>query len=202
MLMVRLTPDENHIRILECDSTLEVFLHFTQKDMEKFCLKKNHGERFEAYLALYECAYDYARAQGFEVGQDTLFSLHNEFRKMGYKNEWLWKKKLFRELDIYVFFQCALSTIDFTLSIEVLNAKKDVLKLKKVLFRTCPNELCYDKDFRHIIINERQIIITDFLDYPFFSINIDDLSKGILSVDNYGHDLLHEYDKKIEAITF
>ena len=200
MLAVTLTPDENHIKISKCDCVLDVFLHYTKEEMEKLLLLKNPKERFEAYLELYERGYEYARTQGFEVGQDTLLALHNEFREKGYRNEWLWKKKLFRELDLYVFFQCAFTTIDFTLSIEVLNAKKNVVKLKEVLFRTYPSEFCYDKDFRHIIFDKNKIIITDFLDYPLLSINIDKLRKGILDVDDYGHDLLHKYDDEIKLI--
>ena len=134
MLSVRLTPDENHIKIWECDCTLEVYLHFTKEDMEKLLLVKNRQERFDAYLELYERAYRYAREQGFEVGQDTLLALHREFRENGYRNEWLWKKKLFREHDLYVFFKCAFTTTDFTLSIEVLNAKKNVVKTKRGSF--------------------------------------------------------------------
>lgn len=200
MLSVTLTPDENHIKINEGDCVLKVFLHFTKKDMERLLLLKRYEERFDAYLALYERGYEYARMQGYEIGQDTLMSLHHDFRENDYKNEWLWKKKLFREFDLYVFLQCAFTTIDFTLSIEVLNAKKNVVKLKKTLLRTYPDEICYDKDFRHIIINENQIIITDFLDHPFLSINIDKLRNGILSVDDYGHDLLHKYDDEIKLI--
>lgn len=200
MLSVTLTPDENHIKILECDCVLKVFLHYTKEDMEKLLLLKKREERFDAYLKLYERGYEYARTQGFEVGQDTLLSLHHDFRENGYRNEWLWKKKLFRELDLYVFFQCAFTTIDFTLSIEVFNAKKNVMKLKEVLFRTYPDEICYDKDFRNIIFNENHIIITDFLDHPFLSISIDDLRHGILSIQDYGHDLLHKYDDEIKQI--
>ena len=126
--------------------------------------------------------------------------LHRNFRELGYKNEWLWKKKLFREHDMYVFFKCAFTTIDFTLTIEVMNAKKDILRLKQVLFRTYPDELCYDKDFRHIIIDGSSLIITDFLNHPFIGINIDDLKNNILTVDGYGHDLLHKYEKEIKLI--
>ena len=101
---------------------------------------------------------------------------------------------------MYVFFKCAFTTIDFTLTIEVMNAKKDILRLKQVLFRTYPDELCYDKDFRHIIIDGSSLIITDFLNHPFIGINIDDLKNNILTVDGYGHDLLHKYEKEIKLI--
>lgn len=67
-------------------------------------------------------------------------------------------------------------------------------------FRTYPDELCYDKDFRHMIIKENRIIITDFLDHPFFSISMDKLKEGVLSIDDYGHDLLHKYDDEIKQI--
>ena len=51
-----------------------------------------------------------------------------------------------------------------------------------------------------MIIKENQIIITDFLDHPFFSISIDKLKEGVLSIDDYGHDLLHKYDDEIKQI--
>ena len=60
--------------------------------------------------------------------------------------------------------------------------------------------MCYEKDFRNIVIVDNQILITDFLDHPFLSISIGDLNNGVLSVDGYGHDLLHKYDKEIKLI--
>ena len=97
-------------------------------------------------------------------------------------------------------FQCTFTSTDFTLSIEALNAKKNIVKLKDVLLRTYPDEICYEKDFRNIVIVDNQILITDFLDHPFLSISIGDLNNGVLSVDCYGHDLLHKYDKEIKLI--
>ena len=200
MLSIRLTPDDNSIKIDRCDAVLEIFLHFTKEDIAKLLMLKNREERFEAYLELYERGYEYAKAEGFEIGQDILLSLHRDFRENNYKNEWIWKKKLFRELDLYVIFQCTFTSTDFTLSIEVLNAKKNIVKLKDVLLRTYPDEICYEKDFRNIVIVDNQILITDFLDHPFLSISIGDLNNGVLSVDGYGHDLLHKYDKEIKLI--
>ncbi len=200
MLYIRLTPEDSHIKVKEYSHVLEVFLHFTKEDLDKILQMQSHEERFEAYLELYERSYAYTKEQGFEIGQDILLILHRNFRELGYKNEWLWKKKLFREHDMYVFFKCAFTTIDFTLTIEVMNAKKDILRLKQVLFRTYPDELCYDKDFRHIIIDGSSLIITDFLNHPFIGINIDDLKNNILTVDGYGHDLLHKYEKEIKLI--
>ena len=54
--------------------------------------------------------------------------------------------------------------------------------------------------FSYYLIKENQIIITDFLDHPFFSISIDKLKEGVLSIDDYGHDLLHKYDDEIKQI--
>ena len=200
MLCVTLTPDRDNVKIHECDCVLKVFLHFTKKEMESLLSLTSKEDRYEAYLELYERGYNYAEKQGYNIGQDTLLSLHREFREKNYKNEWLWKKKLFRELDLYVFFQCSFTSVDFTLSIVVYNAKKSMMKLKEVLLRTYPDEICYDKDIRHLVYSDDKLTISDFLDHPFLSINLDALKNGVLSVDNCGHDLLHRYDDEIKII--
>ena len=52
MLSIRLTPDDNSIKIDRCDAVLEIFLHFTKEDIAKLLMLKNREERFEAYLEL------------------------------------------------------------------------------------------------------------------------------------------------------
>jgi hypothetical protein len=40
------------------------------------------------------------------------------------------------------------------------------------MLRTDPDEICFDKEFKDILIDEKNIIVTDFLDYPQFVIDI------------------------------
>ena len=45
MLSIRLTPDDNSIKIDRCDAVLEIFLHFTKEDIAKLdILTKSEAE--------------------------------------------------------------------------------------------------------------------------------------------------------------
>jgi len=192
MFLINLNPKDLCIRYNvydRSDTVLRTYMPFTKEDLWKFSSLTKQEDRYEYYLELLENGYMYALSQGYEFGQDKLLELHHKFREGGYKNEWLWKKKLFRDKDMYVFFKCALTTFKFTLTLEVYNAKQTQCLLKEVIFRTAPDSLLYDKDIRNLVIDDGKMTITDFLCHPLLSIDINDLSRAVLTIDGHGHQL-------------
>jgi len=195
-LRIRYNADDRY------DTDLDVYMPFSKEEFQQYLSLTKLEDRYKFSLKLFEKAYMYARNQGYEFGQDTLLELHRNFSEGGYKNEWLWKKKLLRDKDMYVFFKCALTTFNFTLTLEVYNAKQTQCLMKEVIFRTGPNPILYDKDIRHLVISGGIMTITDFLDHPLLSIDIDDLSRGVLAVDDHGHQLLERDTEFIKSITW
>jgi len=202
LFIVTLTPYEQRIKFYEYSKCVETYLQFTKEDLHQYLSIQSLENRYEYYLELLRQGYMYAFDSDYNFQPNILLSLHQQFRENGYKNEWLWKKKLFRELDLYLFFKCAFTSFDFTLSIEVYDAKQRQCKLNKVIFRTGPDEIFFSKNIRNLIVDKDNIIITDFLDYPFLSISLNDLCKGIIRVNDYGNNLLLRYQNLINKITW
>lgn len=186
-------------KFLEVDKALSVVLPFNSVEQEKYLRISDEFARYDFYLQKIETAYIHI-CKTYRLPIETFINILYRFRVDGYSNKWLWKKKLLRDRDLYVFFNCSFTSFDFTLSIDAYNAKRTVLKISDVLLRTYPNELCFDKDFRHLVINADEFTITNFLDKPLLSVCIDDLQKGVVQVNNYGNDLLHKYDNEIKEL--
>ena len=72
------------------------------------------ADDFEYYLSLYEAGF--RAAAGFkEIPLSVLLNLLGEFRQLGYKNEWLYKKKHFPGDDVSVALNCYFTTHEFRL---------------------------------------------------------------------------------------
>lgn len=176
---ITLTPLENSVQIHDWDQALSIKKHFSQKDKEYFLSLTKLEDRFEYFLSLLEQGYQMAVDAGHaEICIDQLRQLHETFRSGNYKNEWLWKKKQLKDKGIYIFFNCYFTTFDFKLVLDVYDLKKTKKICSGVIMRTLPDELCYDKDFRKLVITDEEIIILDFLDYPNFTISIPKLLQG------------------------
>ena len=206
MLSINLTPLEDSVEIHDWDQVLSIKIHFAPKDKEHFLSLTKLEDRFEYFLSLLEQGYQMAVDAGYsEICIDKLLQLHETFRSGNYKNEWLWKKKQIKDKGIYIFFNCYFTTFDFKLVLDVYDLKKTKKICSGVIMQTLPDEICYDKDFRNLVITDDKIIILDFLNYPNFCINIQELVQGqVISccVNKDTAELLEKASKKIAEITW
>ena len=158
--------------------TLDVKLQFTMEEKSHYLRIKNEIERFEFYLSLLEAGYRLAETLK-PIPRDILLSIHDEFRKNGYKNESLFKKKRLGEYGIKIELTHVLTSYSYNLVLSVydLNGK---LKGKNSIYETLPDEILFNKNVRHLVIDDNKLIVTDFLDHPQFVCDLTDLSKGIV----------------------
>ena len=105
MLAIILHPSQEGCEEWKCAKSLSVYIRYNKEDIAYLNTLTDLFERFEYYLSLYEKGYRIAIASGYnEIPLDALLQIHEQFRKDGYENKWLWKKKLLREDDIYISF--------------------------------------------------------------------------------------------------
>lgn len=116
-----------------------------------------------------------------DVPLQELLQLVGEFRTNGCKNEWLHKKKRFKDYDIEVSLNCSFTTLDFKLVATIKRLSTKEVLCSGVVLQTEPDELCFDKEFKDILIDGRNIVITDFLDRPNILINLDRATEKTLT---------------------
>lgn len=183
MLLVSIGKEpQREIDLSDCFSSLTTFVSFTQEQMDKLVEITDYNARAEQYLLLLERGYEIANKY-YDIQIDKLLNLHKEFRNNGYKNEWLFKKKIIREYGIYVFFRCYFTAFEFRLELEVYDRKQTHLITKGVVYRTGPDEIHFSKDFnKGIEIDGNMMYLLNFLDKRAFGFNLDLLSDGEFDV--------------------
>ena len=204
--MISVNPDakKNHCKIVS-EFVLKNDILVSNEEIERYCQMNNLTDRYEFYLSLLERGY--LQAQGFKesVPMEALLSLHQQFREGGYKNEWLFKKKLLRNFGIYIYLNCYFTTFDFSLELEVYDLKTKALVTKGIILQTPPDEICYDYKFKQISIMHDKLIILDFLAHPRYEVDLRDLSDGKFNVKYLKEKDIDEKIKdfdKIQSITW
>jgi hypothetical protein len=114
-----------------------------------------------------------------DIPLDTLLNLIKEFKNNNCKNEWLHKKKQFKEEDLEVILTCEFTTNYFQLiaTIKQLSSKKELVK--GVVLKTVANEIAYEGMFKDIIF-DKNIVITYITNIPIIIINKKAAFKGKL----------------------
>lgn len=183
MLSINLHPTEDSCEFSDYTKSLQVNIRFTQDDISYLKTLKNLPERFDYYLSLYERGYRRAIEEGYtEIPLDRLLHIHEQFRSEGYNNSWLWKKKLLREDDTYLFFYIHFSSFDIRMTLTVMDKKKTIVKCADTICQMNPWYDFFWKSFRKLTFTDTEIILMDFIDYPFLSIDRKALCEGKISV--------------------
>jgi len=177
MISIALLPDNKTEQTkITAINVLETYLPFDQKRYEQI----KGTEDCSYYLELLEQGFK--KASEFNpIPLDTLLNLIDEFKKGGYKNEWLHKKKRFKEKDLEVVLTCEFTTNYFQLitSINQISTKKELVK--GIAIKTKPDEIHFDKMFKDILIDDNFIIITDASDSARVLINIEEAKKSFFN---------------------
>lgn len=182
-----------------CFKSLEVYIPFSQDDVDNIVRIKDFEKRIEAYLSIYEKGYNLAN-EYCDIPVGILLGLHQQFREEGYRHEWLFKKKIIKEYGIYVFFRCYFTSIDFRLELEVYNLKQTILLTKGVVLRTDPDRLCFGKEFnKGIQIDGNKMYLLNFLEERAFEFDLKQLSKGVFNSNWIEY---RDYSKSLNLINW
>lgn len=177
MISIALLP-ENDLKSTKISGAdvLKTYLPYDQKRYEQI----KGTEDCSYYLELLEQGFK--KASEFKpIPLDTLLTLIDEFKKGGCKNEWIHKKKRFKELDLEVILKCEFTTNYFQLVtiINQISTKKELAK--GIAMKTRPDEILFSGMFKDILIHDNYIIITDSSDSAIVLINIEDARNGIFN---------------------
>lgn len=168
-------------------NVLKTYLPFDEKRYEEI----KGTEDCSYYLELLEQGFK--KAYEFKpIPLDTLLILIDEFKKGGCKNEWLHKKKRFKDDDLEVILTCEFTTNYFQLIATINQISTKKLLVKGIVIKTEPDEVLFDKMFKDIYIDDN-IIITDSSDSPRIIIDKNKIFAGKLNFEIQG-------DKEIQEI--
>lgn len=168
--------------------------------MSKYYQMKELVPRYEFYLSLLEEGYRMAEPLT-GIPAEALIGLHQQFRELGYRNEWTVKKMLIREYGIGINLTACFTTVDYHLELTVFDAKSKEHLSKTVIYRTPPYEVCYEKDIRKVYAQDGFLYIDDFLNRHFLRMSLADICKGKVVAERLipgGED----YEESIQRITW
>ncbi len=169
---------EPTVKLSECFKTIEVTIPFDEAEQSRY-IAMGIEERYEFYLTMLEKGYLLANTV-CDVKPEILIGLHEKFRQGGYRNEWLFKKKRIKEYGINVVLDCVFTSFDFKLMLTVLDMKKNPIA-KGCIYQTYPDYTFFYKTIKHLVITDKKLIITDFLDDEMIECKLEDLAKGIIN---------------------
>jgi hypothetical protein len=178
MLSISISKDSDSCS-LKSENVLEVKVHLGDDSIINYSKMKDEKTRFEYYLSILEKGYSIA-SNYKNIPTRQLLDIHQEFRQGGYLNEHLFKTKRIKEKGISVkLFHC-MSSYDYKLKLYVFNLKKELVG-QGVIYHTFPDEILFHRNVRHLVIDNDNLVVTDFLDCPQFVCKLEDLRKGIIN---------------------
>lgn len=198
MISISLLP-ETHLSdpSIRANDVLKVYLPFDKKRYEKI----KGTDNCEYYLEILENGFE--KALEFQpIPIKELLNIVDEFKKGGCRNEWMHKKKRYKEIDIEVILTCEFTTNYFQLvaTINQISTKKELTK--GIVIKTIPDEIHFDKMFKDVIVHKNFIVITDASDSARALINIKEAEKGIFervfAPYIYSNDYIKEENEEFE----
>lgn len=177
MFYCNITKGEENVNVTST-SSLNVKVHVEEDEIANYLGLSEEEERYEYYLSLLERGY--RLASNYQViPTDVFVSLHQELRDNGYKNERLFKKKLLKNYGVKIELYHVLTSYSYNLVMYVYNISGDLIG-EGSIYETFPDDIFFNKNVRHLVIENNQLIITDFLNHPHFVCDLNDLSRGVV----------------------
>lgn len=177
MFYCNISKEKDSVRIQSVNA-LNVKIHVEESEIDRYLNLPTEVERYEFYLSLLERGYQLASTVR-SIPIDIFHKLHQEFRGGGYKNERLFKKKQLRDYGIKIELNHVLTSYSYNLFLSVYNLKGELMG-RDSIYETFPDDVFFNKNVRHLVIDDNKLIVTDFLDHPQFVCDVNDLSKGII----------------------
>lgn len=178
--MIGVTPtlDIKHTCRVVPEDALQASISFNRDKYEKMA----EVDKYEYYLQLLEEGYRIC-SQYKNIPLEQLLTLHQDFRDNNFRNEWLHKKKRFKEHGIEVSLNCFFTSFDFQLKMSVYDMRSKAELASGTVIRTLPNEQHFAHYFKDIVIENNELIITEFQDRPKFKFSLPDIFDGKFSFE-------------------
>lgn len=102
----------------------------------------------------------------FDIPEEEILTSLKLLKDLGYKNEWIYKSKKFKEKEITAELSCSLDIESFRLILKTFASDK--LISENLVLQTKPDELIYDHKFKDLIVKNGMLLITDKFDNVVF----------------------------------
>lgn len=178
LLSTSITRGENLVEMSPSCKYLNAVIHVSDEKIRSYLSMHDERDRFEFYFSLLERGYRYA-AQSHDIPVDEFLKLHQQFRDGGYKNERLFKKKTIRDYGIKVLLEHVLTQYAYHLRLTVTDLKGNYIN-SGYIYTTYPHYILFDKNVRQLLVTDKTLMITDFIDKPQFECQLSDLAAGII----------------------
>lgn len=93
----------------------------------------------------------------------------DEFRRGGYRNEWIHCSKTLRQVGLRASLLCRLDVAAFALTLRLDRSGKTVLE--DVILRTEPDELIFSHRFKDVVLEGSTVVVRDKFDRPAFAVD-------------------------------
>jgi hypothetical protein len=133
------------------------------------CLKINKDQLPDYFINLISNGLNELPAE-FIVPKNELLNWLKNFKNDGYKNQWLFKERSFREFGIKCRLDCELTIDQFTLTLVVI--KKGVEILNKIACTKVPSENIYHYFLNDVIIKDGKVLVIDKFKKAFLKVAI------------------------------
>lgn len=94
----------------------------------------------------------------------------DEFRVGGYRNEWTFKKRIFRPVGLKASLNCSLDMEKFILTLEV--ERKGVVIYDAPILETKPDELIFASQFKDVVLDGQALAVKDEFGMTTFSLDL------------------------------
>lgn len=158
------TPKGEKAINVRVDFDKNLFLSLSEIEKNDYCLE------------LLKTGYDFLSVYK-KIDINQLLAISNQLKNENFVNEWIYKKKKFKDQDLEVKLICKFSRSDFRLLLIVINSKSKDELFNDILIKTLPDEVCFAPLFKDIVISDDKLIITEFQDRPKFIFNLEDVYK-------------------------
>jgi len=167
---------------------LEIYLPFDKLWYEKVRGTEDASYYFHILNMGLKQAFDYSN-----IAHSYIDSLMNTFNEANGVNEWIHKKKVFKEIGLKVEMVCRFTTNGFKLFVRFIDAKSKTLLEEILAISSYPDEIAFDFCFRDIVYFDSRIWITDYQNRPYLYINIEKLHSSDLRF-SYTDEFVNDQD--------
>ncbi len=181
MIAIQLSEKDVNKCSIILDKVLNVELPF---DLDRYEKIKGSSD-FSYYLDVLEKGFLKA-AEFKDIPLEYLLSEIEEFKQGGYKNEWIHKKKRFKDEDLEVTLKCCYTTYysQLWIYIDQIHTKKNLVY--SVVLQTEAGVGIHEGMYKDILVNSNAIVITDKSDTPRIKINKIKVFENLLDFEILG----------------
>lgn len=153
---------------IQGDAALVVPIRFDQRRYDFI----GHGEKPEFFLGMYTEGIEKAH-RDFPIPYDVLMQGIEDFRKGGYKNEWVHQRKLLRPFGLHASLLFDMDSKRFRARLQL--ERKGTVIYDQTVLEELPDEICYAFQVKAIDVDGHNILVRGTHDRITYTLDVNTL---------------------------